>query len=225
MAQIADPRLSRDPLQGVAVRPPGATRDDQPRHSRTTVDDEGQRTPAPKVAIGREQPRVVLARFDGTDREDKPRIDALWERPGGHRGRHSFRYHLDLFLEPGNPVELEQVAPRRLGGNENRRGLAERWRECGAKVKPLLPGHLAWPDPKGEVVNEDRGRRRAVAPEWRAGPVRVEDGVCLQLGLHRGQPSRFQDQLVAIRREDRLAIELAERFRPLPAAQEHELVL
>src|SRR5206468_10507517 len=60
--------------------------------------------------------------------------------------------------------------------------------------------------PEREVVDVDGRGRRARAAEGRAGPVRVEDGVSLEQGLDRRQPSRLHGELVAMRREDRLAV-------------------
>ncbi len=94
-----------------------------------------------------------------------------------------------------------------------------------SKVESLLPGHLAGADPEREVMDEDRRGRRTWTAEWRAWPVRIEDGVAFQQRLDRGQPARLEHELVAGRREDRLAVEIGQRGGPLAAAQEHEFVL
>src|SRR5439155_19538599 len=91
-----------------------------------------------------------------------------------------------------------------------------------SKVDPLLPWDLGGADSEREVVDEDRGRRRARAPERRARPVRGKDGVALEQRLDRGKPPKLERELVAVRREDRLAVEISQRRRSLPAAQKDE---
>src|SRR5439155_21467829 len=107
----------------------------------------------------------------------------------------------------------------------DRGGLVKRSPQNRSKVGSLLPGHLAGADPEREVVDEDRRGRRPWPAEWRAWPVRIEDGVAFQTRLDRGQPARLEHELVAVRREDRLAVQIRQRHGPLAAAQEHEFVL
>ena len=99
----------------------------------------------------------------------------------------------------------------RFGWHEDRAGLVERTLQDSSKVEPLLPGDLGGADSERQVVDEDRGRRRARAPERRARPVRVKDGVALEQRLDRGKPPKLERELVAIRREDRLAVEISQR--------------
>jgi len=97
--------------------------------------------------------------------------------------------------------------------------MLERGTQDGAEVHALLPGHLGGAQAEGEVVNEDGGGGRSGAAPGRTRPVRVQDRVAAQVRLDLGQPAQLQSQLVAVGRQDRLALEVAQALRALAAAQ------
>src|SRR5438105_8875660 len=73
VTQVANPGLGVDAIEGVPVGPARAPRDN-----------EGWSAPLalPKLAIGREEARVVLAWLDSADRQDE-----AWLEPGRQRPR------------------------------------------------------------------------------------------------------------------------------------------
>ena len=177
-----------------------------------------------KLAIGGQQPLIVFARLDRAHRQDESWLDAVGQRPGGHRRWNAFGYDLDLVLEARNLVQLEQITPRRLRRHDDGGRLAQRPRKHGAEVHPLLPRHLLGPDAECKVVDEDGRGRRAGVPEGWAGPVRIKDGVAFELRLDHREPPRLHHELVAIGRQHSLAVELPKGRRSIAAAQEDEPV-
>ena len=98
-----------------------------------------------------------------------------------------------------------------------------RWQDS-PEVHALLPRDLRRANAKREVVDEDRGRRRTSTANGRARPVGVQDGVAIQLSLDHRQPARFQNELVAVGRENRLTVEPTQGIGPFAAAEQDDLV-
>src|SRR3981081_3173489 len=114
---------------------------------------------------------------------------------------------VDLGFETGELVEVEQVPPRGLRRDQHRCSLPNTAPQHRTHVGTLLPGDLLWSLPEGEVVDEDRRRRRVSMAKRRARPVRIENGVALEVGFHLRQPAGFQGQLVAVGREYGITVE------------------
>ena len=225
MAQVSNTRLHLDSVQGVPISPARAAGDDELWHPRPPADHDRQRArPAPQPTVCGQQTRVVLARLDRADGEDEPRLDPLWQLARGGRRAQAFRHDAHAALEAGQRVAGQEVATRGFGRNEHRARALQRRRQDGAEVGALLPRHLGRAQPECQVVDVDRRRWRLRPPPGWARPVRIKDGVAAHLRLDRRQPAGLEDDLVPVGREYGVTVEVGQGGRPLPAAEEGELV-
>ena len=214
MADVAHPGLGGDLPERVAIRPSWAAGN----HERWDVHS------GSKLAVGGQQPGVVLAGFNRADGKDVTRFEAGRQQAGRRQRRHAEWYDRDFSLQPGDRIAAQEIVSGRLRDDEDGSRLAQRRSHDRAHVGALLPRNLGGTQPVREVVDAHDSRRRADTPSGRARPVGIEDGVAFELRFDGRKPQRFQCQLVPVARQDGFAIQPLEGRRALAAAEEGELI-